>query len=147
MIFLWQVSTASASNSWEKNNCYNQFNFITNLLWVWNKLEVDNGCFKKKIAQKVTLELTVGRGVKNIPFFYLIKRGTYIYGGRGQNTFVPCPIREGVSEQFFMPKFLLSHSSLGEGGGNWECSNVTFWTFFFEGVLNGIDWRWRILWF
>ena len=33
-----------------------------------------------------------GRGVKKIPFFWFIKKGTYFYGGRGQNLFVSCPM-------------------------------------------------------
>ena len=51
------------------------------------------GCLQKKnIAQKVTFEHTGGRGLKIIHFFQLIKKGTYSFGGRGQNLFVTCPM-------------------------------------------------------
>ena len=36
---------------------------------------------KKKIAEKETLVHMGGRGVKKIPFFWFIKKGTYSYGG------------------------------------------------------------------
>ena len=46
----------------------------------------------KKYAEKGTLVHTGGRGVKKIQFFKFIKKGTYSYGGRGQNLFVSCPM-------------------------------------------------------
>ena len=67
--------------------------FQKKLMHLSNHKNYAQGCLQKKtIAQKVTLEHTGGRGVKNIPSFYFIKKGTYLYGGRGQNTLVPCPM-------------------------------------------------------
>ena len=47
---------------------------------------------KRKIAEKGTLFHTGGRGVKNPLFLVHQKKGTYSYGGRGQNLFVTYPM-------------------------------------------------------
>ena len=46
--------------------------------------------FQKKIAEKGTLVHAGGSGVKKLPFFWFIKRGTYSYPERGQNCDITC---------------------------------------------------------
>ena len=55
----------------------------------WVKKKFGKGCPQKKIAKKVTLEHIQG---EKSPLFCFIKKGTYLYGGRGQNLFVTCPM-------------------------------------------------------
>ena len=50
------------------------------------------GMPSKKNAKKVTLEHTGQKGGKQKSPFCFIKKGTYLYGGRGQNIFVTCPM-------------------------------------------------------
>ena len=49
------------------------------------------GMPSKKNAEKGTLVHTGGRGLKH-PLFYFIKKGTYLYAGRGQNILVTCSL-------------------------------------------------------
>ena len=94
---------------------------------------VTKGCLQKKNPEKETLVHTGGRGVKKIPFFWFIKKGTYSYGG-GFKIFlshVPCSLLCFCFHTICSLSWSPFPFRLGKEVEKWEWTNVSFWAFFF----------------